>query len=72
MRRTVPMTETLFAALNALRVVREGLVIRNPDGSQKPDGETDHAIASAAALACRFATGTRCGTRSEPTLRSSA
>ena len=44
-RRTVPMTSTVYAALKELAVVREGLVVRNLDGSPKPDGETDHAIA---------------------------
>ncbi len=34
-RRTIPMTETLFAALKALRVVREGYVIRDLVGHAK-------------------------------------
>lgn len=43
-RRTVPMTNTLYAALKRLEVVRDGLVIRNLDGSAKTDGEANHAI----------------------------
>jgi integrase len=44
-RRTIPMTSTLYEALKCLPMVRDGLVLRNADGSAKPDGETDHAIA---------------------------
>jgi len=36
-RRTVPMTETLWAALKALSVVREGLVVQNLVGQAKND-----------------------------------
>ena len=43
-RRTIPMTTTLAAALRRLDVVRDGLVIRNLDGSAKTDGEANHAI----------------------------
>lgn len=40
-RRTVPMTTTLYEALKRMSVVREGFVVRNPDGSQKTDGEAN-------------------------------
>jgi integrase len=43
-RRTIPMTSTLVAALKRLDVVRDGLVIRNLDGTAKTDGEANHAI----------------------------
>jgi integrase len=43
-RRTIPMTGALLAALKRLETVREGFVVRNLDGSQKTDGETDAAI----------------------------
>ncbi len=38
-RRTVPMTSTVYEALKALDVVREGLVVRNLDGEAKGDGQ---------------------------------
>lgn len=41
-RRTVPMTETLRAALEALNVVRTGFVVQNPDGSGMTDNETKY------------------------------
>jgi len=44
-RRTVPMTSTVLAALKRLSTVRDGFVVRSRDGSQKPDGETSHAMA---------------------------
>ncbi len=44
-RRTIPMTSTVYDALRSLVEVREGLVVRKPDGAALPDGETDHAIA---------------------------
>jgi len=44
-RRTIPMTPTLFAALQSLATVREGLVIRNADGSAKNDGDTEFTLA---------------------------
>ncbi|MFH0900180.1 MAG: tyrosine-type recombinase/integrase [Pseudomonadota bacterium] len=50
-RRTVPMTETLFAALKSLTVVRTGLVIRNLDGTAKTDGQADAAIGRICATA---------------------
>jgi integrase len=43
-RRTVPMTITLENALRRLSVVREGLVVRNADGSAKTDGQASKAI----------------------------
>jgi len=42
-RRTIPMTDTLLAALKALEVVRTGNVIRNPDGTPIRDAQTSHA-----------------------------
>jgi integrase len=42
-RRTVPMTETLLAALKALSVVRTGYVVRNLDGKPMRDAQTSHA-----------------------------
>jgi len=39
-RRTVPMTETLLAALKALDTIRTGFVIRTLDGSGMTDNET--------------------------------
>jgi integrase len=44
-RRTVPMTTTLYEALKRMSVVREGLVVRNLDGSAKRDGQADWVIA---------------------------
>ena len=41
-RRTVPMTETLLAALKALDTIRTGFVIRNLDGTAKTDNETKY------------------------------
>ena len=43
-RRTIPMTDRLYAALRSLETIREGFVVRNLDGSQKTDGEADAAI----------------------------
>jgi integrase len=43
-RRTIPMTSTLEAALRSLSVVREGLVVREADGSAKRDGQTSHTM----------------------------
>jgi integrase len=43
-RRTIPMTEALYAALRRLETIREGFVVRNLDGSQKTDGQADAAI----------------------------
>jgi len=39
-RRTVSMTPRLLAALKAIPEIRSGYVLRNLDGSPKPDGET--------------------------------
>lgn len=44
-RRVVPMTTALHEALRKMETIREGYVVRNLDGTRKPDGETDHAIA---------------------------
>lgn len=44
-RRVVPMTVTLHEALKRMTVVREGLVVRNLDGSAKGDGQSDWVIA---------------------------
>jgi len=38
-RRTVPMTEALFDALKRMPTIREGLVVRNLDGTAKGDGQ---------------------------------
>lgn len=43
-RRTVPMTDTLYQALKRLDTIREGLVVRNPDGSAITDSDADTAI----------------------------
>ena len=43
-RRTIPMTETLLLALRRMEVIREGLVVRNLDGTAKTDGQADAAI----------------------------
>jgi integrase len=43
-RRTIPMTDALFAALRSLSVVREGFVVRNLDGTQKSDGQANAVI----------------------------
>ena len=42
-RRTVPMTLTLHGALKRMSVIREGLVVRNLDGSAKSDDQADKA-----------------------------
>ena len=42
-RCTIPMTDTLLAAIKALEVVRTGNVIRNPDGTPIRDAQTSHA-----------------------------
>ena len=44
-RRVVPMTSALYDALRRMQTIRDGYVVRNLDGTPKPDGETDHAIA---------------------------
>ena len=41
-RRTIPMTSTLYEALQALDVVREGYVVRNLDGSPMSGARTSH------------------------------
>jgi integrase len=41
-RRTVPMTETLLAALKALDTIRTGFVIRTLDGAGMTDNETKY------------------------------
>jgi len=41
-RRTVPMTDTLLAALKALDTIRTGFVIRNLDGSGITDNATKY------------------------------
>lgn len=38
------MTETLVQALKCMDVIREGLVVRNSDGSAKTDGQADAAM----------------------------
>jgi integrase len=43
-RRTIPMTKTLHDALERMSVIREGLVVRNLDGSAKTDDQADKAI----------------------------
>ncbi len=43
-RRTIPMTTTLLEALFRLGTKRSGFVVRDPDGSQKSDGQADQAI----------------------------
>jgi integrase len=72
-RRTIPMTGRLHEALKRMSVVREGLVVRNLDGSAKTDDQADKAmgrICRRAKLPVRlFHT---MGTRSEPTPRCSA
>lgn len=44
-RRTTPMTPTLYEALKRMSVIREGLVVRNLDGSAKTDDQADKAMA---------------------------
>lgn len=43
-RRTVPMTATLYEALKRMSVIREGLVIRNLDGTAKTDTQAVRAL----------------------------
>ncbi len=43
-RRTVPMTDALHEALKRMSTIREGLVVRNLDGTAKNDGDADTAI----------------------------
>jgi integrase len=43
-RRTIPMTTRLHDALKRMGVIREGLVVRNLDGSAKTDDQADKAI----------------------------
>lgn len=43
-RRTVPMTDTLLAALTESLGPRDRLVLHNRDGSAKTDGQVNHAI----------------------------
>ena len=43
-RRTIPMTATLHEALKRMSVIRDGLVVRNLDGSAKSDDQADKAI----------------------------
>jgi integrase len=43
-RRTIPMTSTLHEALKRMSVIREGLVVRNLDGSAKTDDQADKAM----------------------------
>ena len=43
-RRTVPMTTTLHDSLRRMSVIREGLVVRNVDGSAKTDAQAVRAI----------------------------
>ena len=73
-RRTIPMTATLHEALKRMSVIREGLVVRNLDGTAKTDDQADKAIAPdlPARRAYRFACCTRCVTPSGPTPRCSA
>src|SRR5262249_28680561 len=40
-RRTIPMTSTLHEALKRMSVIREGLVVRNLDGTAKTDDQAD-------------------------------
>jgi integrase len=40
-RRTIPMTGTLHDARKRMETIREGLVVRNLDGTAKMDGEAD-------------------------------
>lgn len=50
-RRTIPMTATLYAALKRMDVVREGFVVRNPDGKQLTDHQADAVIRRVCRLA---------------------
>lgn len=43
-RRTVPMTATLYEAPKRMTVIREGLVVRNLDGTAKTDSQAVRAI----------------------------
>ena len=38
------MTATLYEALRRMNTIREGFVVRGPDGKQKTDPNTSHAI----------------------------
>jgi integrase len=44
-RRTIPMTSNLHDALKRMSVIRDGLVVRNLDGSAKTDDQADKGIA---------------------------
>jgi len=43
-RRTIPMTARLHEALKRMSVIREGLVVRNFDGTAKTDDQADKAM----------------------------
>lgn len=43
-KRIVPMTRYLYDCLRGLEVIREGHVVRNPDGAIMGDGQASHAI----------------------------
>ncbi|HUQ05325.1 MAG TPA: tyrosine-type recombinase/integrase [Kofleriaceae bacterium] len=43
-RRTIPMTSSLYEALKRMSVIREGLVVRNVDGTAKTDDQADKAM----------------------------
>lgn len=43
-RRTIIMNQQLTHALRSLQVIREGFVVRTPDGMQLRDGQSSHAI----------------------------
>jgi hypothetical protein len=43
-RRTIPMTATLHDAVKRMSVIREGLVVRNLDGTAKSDDQADKAM----------------------------
>nr|HEX4318166.1 tyrosine-type recombinase/integrase [Kofleriaceae bacterium] len=43
-RRTIPMTSTLHEALKRMSVIRDGLVVRNLDGTAKSDDQADKAM----------------------------
>jgi len=51
-RRTVPMTTRLHDALKRMSVIRDGLVVRNLDGSAKTDDQADKAIPISACSRC--------------------
>ena len=44
-RRTIPMTSNLHDALKRMSVIRDGLAVRNLDGSAKTDDQADKGIA---------------------------